>query len=253
MSSYSLTAASMALIAIMGSQAVAQDAPADAQDLPQALTTLNLQDIQIEDARRGGRKIEGDLPDGGEIRAFVDADGNIRMIDADDTAMPQALIDELLPQAVRDNDILSQFAVVEKLGTFDGRVMVGGSDGDGEDLRAAFDEDGRLIRFGRGDDDMKGPRGMKGHERGHDKGDHRRGPDGERHGHKGDHGKGPRGDMPRIDRDALQEKLGEAGYTDLDNARHTGPRMVLDGTNAAGEAVTIEVDPAGEVVREIAR
>lgn len=258
-----LTAASAALIAGLGGAVLAQDAaPTPTADLPAALSTLDLQNVEIKPGRRGGSKIEADLPGGGEIEAFVDDQNNLIMVDTDDVAVPQSLIDTLLPQSVRDNDILSQFSTIEKIGGREGRFMVGGQDANGEDLRAGFDEDGRLMRFGRGDDDERGHKGREGRG-GHGKGEH-----GGKHG-KGDHGRGgpkdggprdggPRGagDMPPpppVDAAALNQALTGAGYSDLGELRPEGRRMLIDATNAAGESVTLEVDPAGEVIRETAR
>lgn len=271
MNKLNLTAASMALIAILGSAALAQDTAPASTDLPAALKALNLSDIEIDSGKRGGRKIEADLPGGGEIDAFVDPEGALRMVRTEDAAVPQALIDELLPQAVRGNDILSQFAVIEAVGGRDGHFMVVGTDADGEKLRAAFDADGRMVRFGRGDDMHERDQGKHGKRDGHMKG--RKGERGERgeHGKRGDRGRdmGPkggedgkalRGDMgrpgdmgPRVDPDQIRQKLSAAGYRDLGDPRRGGPRLELDGVNAAGEPVTIEIDPSGEVLREVAR
>ncbi|MBU3032223.1 hypothetical protein [Paracoccus marinaquae] len=256
---FTIAAGSVALAAVLGTATLAQDAApaAPATDLPEILGALNLENIEIDAGKRGGRKIEGDLPGGGEIEAFVDPQGKVMMIEADDVVMPQSVIDAMVPQAVRDSGILSQFAVIDRIGGRDGRLMIGGEDASGEDLRAGFDEDGRLMRFGRGDDD-------------HDRRDGRRDRDDRMHG-KRDHGRGgpdmgpmggPRGaagqpgDMPPpppFDAAALTEALTGAGYSGIGDPRPTGPRLLLEATNPAGEAVLLEVDPAGEVLRETAR
>lgn len=249
---FRLGAASLALIVGMGGAGFAQQAQAPAAtDLPAALQALKLTDIEIKDGPRG-RKVEGDLPGGGEIEAFVDREGRIVMVDADDAGVPQSLIEALLPQAVRDSAILQQFSVIEKVGGRDGRFMVGGEDAGGEDLRAGFDQDGQLLRFGRGDDDdMRGGRdhGPRGHGHGHGKWD----------GDKDDRGPGDRmrrGDMPMhapIDLEAVTKTLGEAGYTDIGKPQPIGPRVSLPAKNPAGDAVLLEVAPDGEVLREIAQ
>lgn len=302
---FRMTAASMALIAGLGGAVLAQDATAPASPaptgttaadaatdakLPALIEALGLQDIETRQGPRGGMKVEGDLAGGGEITAFVDADGALAMVKADDAALPQSLIDGVLPQAVRDSALIAQFATIEAVGARDGRVMVGGLDADGEELRAGFDEDGRLMRFGRGDDDREG-RGPGGWGEGRGKGHEGRGPhrgegagdgDGPGHGRKG-HGDEARGEHrgpgkggfwggghegrggpdgmgprdgargPMIDAAALTKTLEDAGYSALSEPSPAGPRLLVEATNPSGEAVLLEVDPAGEVVRETAR
>ncbi|MCF3974511.1 hypothetical protein [Paracoccus salsus] len=263
-----ISAATLALVAGLGHAALAQGtAPVTAaDDLPAALRALNLEAVQIRQGPRGGRKIEGDLPGGGEIEALVNDRNDLVMVEVDDIAMPQPLLEALLPQTVRDNDILTQFAQIERVGGRDGRFMVSGEDADGTDLRAGFDQDGRLLRFGRDEDDhgKRGKRGMGGHREGRG-GDHGawngKGGDRQMRGVGDEMRGGPEGrrspdglrGMPPIDRQALNERLGGAGYTELAAPRPAGPRLLVDATNPAGEAVTLEVDPAGEVIRETAR
>lgn len=251
---FTMTAASLAMMAGLGNAAFAQESEAASQ-LPGVLEALNLSDVEVEDGRRGGRKIEGDLPDGGEIVAIVDENNKVLMIKGDDAALPQSVLDELLPQAVRDNQILTQFAVIDRIGGHDGRAMVAGQDADGERLRAGFDPEGRLMRFGRGDEDH-GPRDhhkRDHHKRGHDKHEKR----GDKHERRGDHDGKPRHGkdraMERIDAEAIGQKLGDAGYSELGQPRPAGPRIVLDAVNPAGEAVTLDLDREGEVLRETAR
>ncbi|MBO9455514.1 hypothetical protein J7376_05620 [Paracoccus sp. R12_1] len=251
-----LSAATFALIAGLAGATQAQEAaPAAGNDLPEVLRALNLTDLEVKDGPRGGRKVEGDLPGGGEIEAFIDRDGNLALVEADDVAMPSSLIDTLLPQTVRDGEILSQFARIERIGGRDGRVMIRGEDSEGEDVRAGFDREGRLLGFGRGDDDDgKGRRGPK-HGRGdhdHHKGKHWMHGDKDHARHGGKEKRGPR-PMPQVDDAALNRTLDGAGYSDIGAARPAGPRLVLDAVNAAGEPVTLEIAPDGEVIRETAR
>ncbi|SNT71641.1 hypothetical protein [Paracoccus seriniphilus] len=271
---FTMTATSIALIAGLGTSAFAQD-NAQSVELPGVLQALELTDVDVKKGPRGAQKIEGDLPGGGEIEAILDKENNVLMIRGDDAALPQSVLDEMLPQAVRDNDILSQFAVIDQVGGREGRAMVGGQDADGEELRAGFDADGRLMRFGRGDEDHAGKRGDR-HHRDEGRGDHHRGGKGhgmdkrgDMHGKRGDHGPegrpGPDGrpgpearhgddrPMPRIDVDAIGEKLNDAGYTEIGKPRPAGPRIEMEATNPAGETVILEVDRNGEVLRELAR
>jgi hypothetical protein len=281
----------IALVAAFGSAVSAQDAqptapaqtpaqtpaptPAERMaELPQVIRDLGLTDIESKPSRHGTR-IEGDLPGGGELEALLNPAGKPVMVEVDDAELPAALRDAILPQSVRGNAILSQFATIEKIGTRDGFVMIGGEDAGGKDLRAGFDPDGQLMRFGRDDDDRpRGPREM--HRRGdgsrHMEGGHHDGRAGWK-GHGDDDGRGSRhgfhggdgqhegrpaerGGMMRpapIDQAAVSKTLETAGYSQIEAPRPAGPRLLLDAVNPSGEKVMIEVDPAGEVVRELAR
>ncbi|MCQ0969741.1 hypothetical protein MLD63_04780 [Paracoccus sp. TK19116] len=309
------TVAGLALIAALGSAAVAQTAPTqptapqpgatqpEAQPpapgapdralppppppaepvvvtedtLPDVLKALDLQNIDIDRERRGS-EVEGTLPDGTDIEAKLDARGALREISGDDdAALPASVIEALVPQAVRAADLFAEFAEIDEIemAPEDGPVQdmkISGRDGQGEKLRATFAEDGSLMRFGRGDDDDRGKRGPKHrgkHGPDHDHRDARRGDDGPR-GEDGRRG-GPRwqdmrmeagrADRPAPATDAPQAAapaaamtvLTDAGYTDLGNVRQDGPRVMVDATNAAGEPVTVELGPRGDVVRETAR
>lgn len=246
----------------------APNAAMTAETLPEALRSLNLTELEIKRARQGGSRIEGDMADGTEIDAYVDDAGTLRMIRADDdAALPESVTGAMIPQAVRDNAILSQFATVSAVGLRgDGTIMIGGEDEAGEELRAGFNEDGTLMQFGRGDDDRdrgdrgdRGERRGKGHGHGKDKG---HGKDMEK-GHGGDDRRGdmPRGDGPRGDGpqgaaltvDAARQALTDAGYTDIGAVLSDGPRTLAEAVNRAGETVTVTLNPRGEVVRETAR
>ncbi|MDB6177888.1 hypothetical protein PAF17_10280 [Paracoccus sp. Z330] len=261
---FTTTATSIALIAVLGGAAFAQDT-AESFQIPEVLDALNLNDVEVKDGPRGGTRIEAELPDGGEIMAILDKQNNVMMIKGDDAALPQSVLDQMLPQAVRDNAILSQFAVIDRVAGHEGRAMVAGQDADGEELRAGFDADGRLMRFGRGDEDHGPKHRGKHHRKG---GDHDKGERGGMHGKHGDHHRGDHGPeghrkadgdhhneraMKRIDSAAIDQKLGDAGYTDLRDPRPAGPRIQLDAVNPAGEAVTLDLDREGDVLREVAR
>ncbi|WP_111557473.1 hypothetical protein [Paracoccus sediminilitoris] len=329
-------ASSAALIALvagapmltMVSAAQAQDAPA-AEQMPDVLQGLDLQNVETETARGGHMRYEGEMADGTEIEALFDRDGTLMMFEADDgvvpatvldaavpaeirnaeafdlltrieelhsrgdmlglkgedkdgeelhlmfdltgkltgiatddTAVPQDIVATLLPQTVRDSDIAAQFAVIDHVMSGSDRVMIGGEDADGEDLRAQFDMDGNLLRFGRGDDDrgdhrMHGDRMGRG---GHGGPGEHRGP-GKHGGKHDDHARGPRhddrgmmkGDEALMDMDAVTTSLTEAGYTDLGKFRRKGPGAAVSATNPDGEEVMLQLSPEGEVMRETAR
>lgn len=274
------TVAALALSAVVGMplSTLAQDsAPAQAADqaqqqpaaeLPALLQSLNLTDVRIKEERRGFKRIKGETPEGLEIRAFVDQSGNLRGIFADDddddvkAALPQAVIDQMIPEAVRNQDILGQIATISAVFSDERGVMVAGEDAQGENIRAGFTSDGTLMRFGRGDDAKGGKDGWHHKGKGDDRGK-RRGRDDDdddhggrfhrdRHGDRGDHGeRGARG--AGLSQERLQETLGAAGYTDLGDVTRDGPRTLVVATNPQGEAVVVELSPAGEVVRESAR
>lgn len=232
---------------------------------------------RIEELHSRGEMLglKGEDKDGEDLRLMFDASGKLTGIGMDDAAVPQDLIDGLLPQTVRDSDIAGQFSVIDHVMSGKDSVMIGGEDAEGQDLRAQFDMDGNLLRFGRGDDDrqegrMHGKRGDHGERGDHGKrGEHgKRGDHGDRggkHGGKGgDHARGPRdgdhgmkggdrADAPRLDTKAVTSALTDAGYTDLGDIRRAGPGAAVTATNPDGEEVMLHLTPEGEVVREIAR
>jgi hypothetical protein len=227
--------------------------------------------------RPGMIGLKGQDADGGDLRLMFDMDGTLTGVGMEDAAVPQDLMDSLLPQAVRDADVMDQFAVIDRVMTGRERIMIAGEDTEGKDIRAQLDESGNVLRFGRGGDDH-GDRKMHGDRKGHgERGEHRgeRGEHGMRgdHGDRGDHagkrggdhrdgeGKhakgqkegGMRGDAPAFDAEAATKRLTDAGYSDLGEARRGDRGMAMDATNPDGETVVLHLNPKGEVVRETAR
>lgn len=263
---FTTSAAILALIAGLGGAAIAQttpEAPATApvapavEALPEALTALNLQDVEIK-TKRGLREVEGRMPDGVEIEAKIGMNGEFVEIEADDGVLPQSLVDQMLPQSVQASQVFSQFATIDEIESRRGVFMIKGEDAGGEDMRAALDPEGRVMGFGRGDDHRRGGhgKGMRDGPRGH--GDHMERGEGPR----GEHGRGggPRGERfggampePGFDPVSAQQQLTDAGYTQFGFLRMNGPRSLIEATNPQGEAVLLELDPAGELVRETAR
>ncbi|WP_295045568.1 hypothetical protein [uncultured Paracoccus sp.] len=324
---FTTSAAMLALVAGIGSGALAQSAPA-ATDLPAALSQLDLRNLEVETKRDGLREVEGRTADGVDIEAKIDMAGNVVEVEADDGILPQSLIDAilpadlrghqvmdlfgsiteikqrpdhveiqgrqstgteievkfdrqnalvgievddasipaelvgtLLPQAVRDNEVIGQFDRIEEISNRGGRVMVEGDDANGKDMRAEFDADGRVLRFGR-EDGPRGDRGPKARQADHGPGhDDRAGADRmgqgpgdgpRRAGPSGD-ARGPAAIPADFDTVAVNERLTQAGYTGFGFLRADGPRLLLEASNPQGEAVTLELDRQGEVVRETAR
>lgn len=316
------SAAMLALIAGLGTGAMAQTAPA-ADNLPAPLAGLNLRNLEIETRRDGMREVEGRTAEGADIEARIDMAGNLVEIEADDGPLPQSLIDAilpadlrgqqvmglfgsingitqraehleikgrqptgaeikvtfdaqnalagievddaaipadlvatLLPQAVRDNEVIGQFDRIDEIGNRGSRIMVKGEDVNGADMRAEFDQDGRVLRFGREDgapkdrgrEERRGDRGP-GHD---DRGPRPRGHDMRGHGAAAD-ARGPAPVPADFDAVAVNQRLTAAGYTGFGFLRADGPRLLLEATNPQGEAVTLELDRQGEVVRETAR
>lgn len=259
------TVAALSLIAVSGLPfaAMAQTAPAEAPaaeapatpTLPQALQALNLGDLQVKEGKRGGQRVEGALPDGTKLKAFVDDQGNLRgAFTEDNKPLPKELADQLIPEAVRSQELLQQFATISGAFGDERGVTVGGTDANGEKLRAGFTADGTLMRFGRGDDMGRGgPEGRRGD---HGPGKHGRhgdrGPRGE-HGDRGHHG-GAKMERPApLSDEAVTKAVTDAGYTELGAITRDGPRTIVQAKNPQGEAVSVEVTPRGEVVRETAQ
>lgn len=249
----------MAQTATQGDQSSASSSAETARSaLPPELEALNLKNIESGIRRGGIREIEGRTSDGIEIEARVDKSGKLLEVETDDGQIPQSLIDALLPQSIRDNEVIGQFAMIEEIGTRREMLGVKGEDAQGEDLFALFDQDGRLLRFGRDDDDDR-----RGGKMMHREGRHG-GPahgDGDREKHMrrmakqhADGDRGPRR-MPRVEFEPskVNTQLSDAGYGEFGFLQMKGPRILLDATNPQGESVTLELDPKGEIIRETAR
>lgn len=72
----------------------------------------------------------------------------------------------------------------------------------------------------------------------------------------GDRPRGPAGNgdaRPALDEAAARSALDRAGYTQPGTILRAGPRTLAEAVNPAGEPVTVELNPRGEVVRETAR
>lgn len=206
-------------------------------------------------------EVDGRHTDGTEISVRFATDGTLTGLDYDDGAIPAPVVQSLLPQSVQSAEELSQFATINEIVGRDGFFTVEGEDSSGEDMKAEFDQDGQLLRFGRDGgregrdrdrEHRRGDRGDRGDRdhRGGDHGDeaHRGGPDGGPDG-------GPRAAAIPADFDAagVNQRLTQAGYTAFGFLHMDGPRILLDANNPQGETVTLELDPQGEVVRETAR
>lgn len=237
---------------------------AGTEALPAQLAGLGLTDVQINDTRRG-KRIEarlGDVP----VQAALDQDGALRMVMVRDGALPPEVIEALLPQAVRNSDMMSQFATISGVHLAPEGFGVQGQDTASEPLRAMFTQDGTLTRFGRGEamgrDGKGGPDGKRGRDGAgrHDKrapGDHRGMMQGQ--GGKGEKGRqgmmqgqgGPQG--AAVDDGAARQAAEAAGYTELGDSFRAGPRLLIEAKNPQGEPVVVEINPRGEVIRETAR
>ncbi|RDW14344.1 hypothetical protein DIE28_03490, partial [Paracoccus thiocyanatus] len=173
-----------ALLAAVSIPAFAQDAApppaAEAQAqtqaqapvaLPQALKDAGLGDVTSKRGPRGTTRLFGKLADGAQIDAMLDDKGQLRGVRArGDAPLPAGLVDALVPQAVRDSAVFGELGQLQAVFSGERGVMLAGQDGDKAKVRAAFAQDGTLLRFGRGDTDRgDGWQGKRQHERG-DKG-----------------------------------------------------------------------------------
>ncbi|RNF35600.1 hypothetical protein [Paracoccus methylarcula] len=255
----SIGGGAMAQTGAQGDQRPANSSSGAAQPaLPAELEALNLENIESRIKRGGFREIEGRTGDGTEIEARVDNSGKLIGVEADDGPLPQTLIDSLLPQSIRSNEMIGQFAVIEEIGSRREMLGVKGEDAQGEEIFALFDQDGRLLRFGRDDDDRR-PDGKRMHREGRhwgpDHGDGAR----EKHmrrmapGPDGAHGGPRRMPAPEFEPSEVNRQLSDAGYGEFGFLHMDGPRILLEATNPQGEPVTLELDPKGEIIRETAR
>src|SRR5690606_789357 len=169
-----------ALLAAVSIPAFAQDAApppaAQAQQqaqqaqapvaLPQALKDAGLDDVTSKRGPRGTTRLFGKLADGTQIDAMLDDKDQWRGVRArGDAALPGGLVDALVPQAVRDSAVFGELGQLQAVFSGERGVMLAGQDGDKAKVRAAFAQDGTLLRFGRGETDRgDGWQGKRQHE-----------------------------------------------------------------------------------------
>ena len=295
MSNYFKTSvAALALVAVFGSdlamaqsstgseagnqpQAQMQTQPAPADDpaeveIPEILQGPGFSDVTSREGPRGSTILQGSLTESGkDFDAMLNPEGElVAARTAEGTALPDELIESLLPEAVRNHPVTAEITELNAIGTREGSMMISGQDESGDALRIAFDDAGELIHFERGDGMRHGPKGeMRGDK----------GPKDGKRGERGKHGDGPRGDGPRdaerrgnAPRDpgrdgasapdagaapspegALRDRLGEAGYTDLGRVNPQDDGATVEAVNPQGEPVTLTLDEDGEVTRETSR
>lgn len=266
-----------AMLALLAGPGLAQQAtPAPAASapaatapvtLPPALQAAGLTDVISKPARHGGTKILGKLPDGSKVSALIDGQGKLLGLRAGDGAvLPWALTDQMLPQAVRENAIFSEIDGLSAVFIGDRGIMLAGQDGDKNHLRAAFAQDGTLLRFGRADKEGR----HFGDDDDDDDDDHRKGRDrGDRHDDRRDRWRG--GDHDHRDRAAppppppqqqgallpqpgtVRQALTAAGYEKIGEITRDGHRVMAMAINPEGEPVMVELNAQAQVTREINR
>lgn len=214
--------------------------PADVQ-VPDLLQGDAFSDVEGRTGRRGGAFFEGTIVESGkDFDAMVNAEGDVvGMRTAPGSALPQAVIDALLPEAARSNAILSEITELNAIGSRDGAVMIGGQDASGDDVRIAFDADGELVQFARGehgkhgmgdhgkrgmgDRDGRGPGGDKGDKAQREAGPRGDGPRGDGAREGGRDGDGPRGDGDRAPREGAEREGGPRGNAPRDAGQPPAP------------------------------
>ena len=140
---FSTSAAVLALVAGIGTGALAQTAaPAE---LPAPIAGLNLNNLEIETKRDGMREIEGRTADGVDIEAKVDMAGNLVEVEADDGVLPQGLIDALVPAAVKGNQVMSLFGSITEVKRRPEHLEVKGRQPTGAEIEVKFDRQNALI------------------------------------------------------------------------------------------------------------
>ena len=207
------TFAASALSATTGAAPVPTPAPAASAAeaaLPGALRGLGLRDIRIRnDDDDGERYIHARLPEGGHIR--VEARGDrIEEIQSDSTGLPQALIEMLLPAAIRADARLAEVARVTEIEfEDDGEISVEGYARDGMRVELEFARDGRLLKY-----EME------------------------------------RDDRRSMAEPAAREQLAALGYQDIGVVRRGGRHVDAVARNPYGEWVEVRLDEQGRVSRE---
>ena len=267
--------------------APATTAPADTAEalvqVPEFFQSDDFADVESRPGPRGGLFVDGSIAETGkDFDAIVSSEGELMGVrTAEGSALPQALVDELLPEAARAHPIMSEITELSAIGSRGGAVMIGGQDASGDDVRIGFDEDGELMRFERGEHGDRGKRGFGKHGERDDKG--QRGYHDEK-SERGDHGgdrdrmgardSGPRDGGPRdggqpqggpddrpqpgqspapVDEAAIRSAVEGAGYSELGEFSPNPRGASFEALNPQGEEVVVFVTPEGEVVRETAR
>mgnify|MGYP001545994475 CR=1 FL=1 len=230
--------------------------------LPKILQDARLSDVTQKTGPRGDSRIRGTLPEGVQIEAMVDPEGELRGVRArDDAALPPALVAQLVPQAVRDNAIAAEIGRVQAVFSDPRGVMLAGRDAADNKVRAGFSLDGSLLRFARGEVEGPGFREEKGprHDHRHGKGRHgdrwadEDGPGAPPPPADAETGAAPAPQDAVIDQGKVRAALTAAGYTSVGEITQDGPRTMAQAVNPEGETVTVELNPEGEVLREVNR
>lgn len=122
-----------------------------AQQLPQAVADLGLEDVQIREKQRAeyGSRVRGTLPSGARIEIDLDRDGRIEDIEArGNDLFPVAEIQSLIATAITENSMWPADAQLEEIEfERDGVVDIEGRLANGREFDASFAADGRLLDF----------------------------------------------------------------------------------------------------------
>ncbi len=145
---FTTSAAMLALIAGIGTAAMAQTAAPAPADLPVPLAGLNLGNLEIDTKRDGMRGIEGRTADGIDIEAKVDMAGNLVEVEADNGALPQPLIDALVPAELRGQQVMGLFGSITEVKQRPDHVEIKGGQPSGSEIQAKFDRQNTLIGAG---------------------------------------------------------------------------------------------------------
>jgi len=122
-----------------------------AQNLPSAVTGLDLQDVTVRQKPRVeyGRNVYGTLPSGAKVEIELDGQDLIKEIET--TRRKQfsvADVRSLLPAAVLQNSAFPADATLEKIEfERDGRIELEGRLASGKKFDAEFRADGQLLDF----------------------------------------------------------------------------------------------------------
>ncbi|HHX81591.1 MAG TPA: hypothetical protein GX696_01235 [Pseudomonadaceae bacterium] len=122
-----------------------------AQELPQAVADLGLEDVQIREKQRAeyGSRVRGTLPSGARIEIDLDQDGMIEDIEArGNDLFPVADIQSLIATTITENSMWPADAQLEEIEfERDGIVDIEGRLANGNEFDASFAADGRLLDF----------------------------------------------------------------------------------------------------------
>lgn len=193
------------------------EAPAPAADdagLPEELRGLSLRDIRDRKEDDGDRRIGAHLPDGAQLRVEYDSQRGLEEVETDRAgSLPSAMLDRILPAALRETDEFKGIARVTEIEFDRDEIQIEGFAADGAKIEIDASPEGRI------------------------------------HGYEQ---KRDRDQARAMQLDEARTRLTGLGYSVLDSGHREDDTTSFIATNPHGERVDVRLDDEGRVTREAA-